>query len=61
MAPRLIDSQRVDTPDGTRIQVLSYDDGSHRFRVYKTPMLIEEAFLTGNKQQNTIIKLTPRR
>lgn len=61
MGPQLVDSQRVDGPDGTRVQVLFYEDGSLRFRVYKTPMVIEEAFLTGNQQQNTIIKLAPRR
>lgn len=60
MASQLVDSQRVDGPDGTRVQVLFYQDGSLRFRVYKTPMVIEEAFLTGNQQQNTIIKLSPR-
>lgn len=61
MAPQLVDSERVDGSDGTRVQVLFYDDGSLRFRVYKTPMVIEEAFLTGNRDQNTIIKLAPRR
>lgn len=60
MATQLIDSQRVDSPDGTRVQVLFYADHSIRFRVYRTPMVIEEAFLTGNKQQNTIVKLAPR-
>ena len=59
-APRLIDSQRVDGSDGTRVQLLFYEDGSLRFRVYKTPMVISEAFLTGNQDQKTIIKLSPR-
>lgn len=60
MAASLLDSQRVDGPDGTRVQVLFYADHSIRFRVHRTPMVIEEAFLTGNKQQNTILKLAPR-
>jgi hypothetical protein len=30
-----------------------------RFRIYKSPMVIEEAFLTGNRNQHSIIKLTP--
>lgn len=60
MTAQLVDSQRVDGPEGTRVQVLFYADHSIRFRVYRTPMVIEEAFLTGNKQQNTIVKLAPR-
>lgn len=60
MASQLVDSQRVDGPDGTRVQVLFYEDGSIRFRVYKTPMVIEEAFLTGNRDQHSIVKLAPR-
>jgi hypothetical protein len=60
MASQLVDSQRLDGPEGTRVQVLFYADHSIRFRVYRTPMVIEEAFLTGNKQQNTIVKLAPR-
>lgn len=60
MAAQLVDSQRVDGLEGTRVQVLFYADHSIRFRVHRTPMVIEEAFLTGNKQQNTIVKLAPR-
>ncbi len=61
MAATLVNSQRVESPDGTRVQVLFYDDCSIRFRIYRTPMVIEEAFLTGNSQQNTIIKVAPRK
>ena len=46
--------------DPTRVQVLFYQDGSIRFRIYKSPIVIEEAFLTGNKNQNAIIKVAPR-
>ena len=59
MASPLLKSVRVDGPDGTRVQNLFYEDGSIQFRVYKSPMLVEEAFLTGNRKQHTIIKLTP--
>ena len=59
MASKLVKSIRVDGPDGTRVQHLFYEDGSMRFRIYKSPMVIEEAFLTGNRNQHTIIKLTP--
>jgi hypothetical protein len=54
-------SQRVDGPNGLRVQVLFYDDGSIRFRIRQAPMAIEEAFLTGGRSQQTIIKLSPRR
>jgi hypothetical protein len=57
--PKLIHSVRVDSPNGIRVQNLFYEDGSIRFRVYVSPMVIEEAFLTGNRNQRTIIKLTP--
>ncbi len=57
----LIDSQRVDGPDGRRVQVLFYDDGAIRFRIYDAPLVIEEAFLTGSKQGWAILKVAPRR
>jgi hypothetical protein len=34
---------------------------SIRFRIYDSPMVIEEAFLPRNKQQNVIIKVAPKR
>lgn len=59
--PKLIHSQRVDAPDGRRVQVLFYDDGTWRFRLYgANPIVIEEAFLPG-KGKNGIIKLAPKR
>jgi hypothetical protein len=57
----LIKSERVDGPNGTRVQVLFYDDDSIRFRIYESPLVIEEAFLTGNRQDHAIIKVVPRR
>jgi hypothetical protein len=56
----LLQSTRVDGPLGDGVRVLFYDDGSVRFRIDGTPWFIEEAFLTGNKNQHAIIKLTPR-
>lgn len=55
----LVKSERVDGPEGTRVQVLFYDDRSMRFRIYESPLVIEEAFLTGNKQDHSIIKVAP--
>jgi hypothetical protein len=57
----LLQSDRLDGPDGTRVQVLFYDNKSIRFRIYKKPLVIEEAFLTGNQQGHTIIKVAPPR
>jgi hypothetical protein len=57
----LMKSERVDSPSGTRVQVLFYDDDSIRFRIYESPLVLEEAFLTGNRQDHAIIKVTPRR
>jgi len=57
----LIQSERVDGPRGMRVQVLFYDDGAIRFRITGkpvVPIVIEEAFLTG--QQHQIIKVAPR-
>jgi hypothetical protein len=58
----LVKSERVDgpEPDKTRVQVLFYDDGSMRFRIYRKPLVIEEAFLPGDRQGKVIIKLSPR-
>jgi hypothetical protein len=59
---KLIRSVRVDPPEHPyyhheRVQVLFYDDGSYRFRIPNaTPLVIEEAFLTG-KRKTANIKL----
>ena len=55
-----IDAQTVVSTDGRKVRVLFYDDGSYRFRVYDCPLVIEEAFLSGNAQGNSIIKLAPK-
>jgi hypothetical protein len=59
--PARTHSEAVYSPDGQRVQVLFYADGSIRFRIYGSPWVIEEAFLTGNAQQNAIIKVAKRR
>jgi hypothetical protein len=57
----LLQSERVDGPDGRRVQVLFYDDQSIRFRIYDAPMVIEEAFLPGSRNNHAIIKVAPKR
>jgi hypothetical protein len=55
-----IHTERVDSPDGRRVHVLFYDDGSLRFRINQAnPLVIEEAFLTGEGKHG-IIKLAPK-
>jgi len=49
----------VTLPDGRRIRILGYEDGSIRFRVEGTPYVIAEAFLTGSSNDTAIIKLIP--
>jgi hypothetical protein len=55
----LVHSERVDSPDGRRVQVLFYDDGSYRFRVYETPLSLTEAYLQGGRNDHAIIKVVP--
>jgi hypothetical protein len=61
MAATLLKSERVDGPTGERVQVLFYDDASIRFRIYDCPLVLEEAYLTGNRQDHSIIKVAPKR
>ena len=56
----LTHSEAVYSPNNQRVQVLFYDDGAIRFRIYGSPWVIEEAFLTGNRGQNAIIKVTKK-
>ena len=57
---QLVDSQAVVGSNDQRVQVLFYEDGSIRFRIYGSPWVIEEAFLTGNRGQNAIIKVAKK-
>jgi hypothetical protein len=61
VAANLLKSERVDGPDGQRVQVLFYDDDTIRFRIYQTPLVLEEAYLTGNRQGHSILKVGPKR
>lgn len=61
MAAELLKSVAVFGPDGKRVQVLFYEDDSIRFRIYDSPLVIEEAFLTGNRGQNAILKVSKKR
>jgi len=58
--PNRVHAATVQAPDGRKVRLLFYDDGSYRFRVYDSPLVIEEAFLTGNQQGNSILKLAPQ-
>ncbi|WP_392872426.1 hypothetical protein [Streptomyces sp. LN499] len=42
-------------PDGRRIRVSAYPDGSIRFRVDGLPYVLTEAYLTGNPEKNQAI------
>ena len=59
MAERIF-SEAVVLPDGRKVRVLAYDDHSVRFRLDGTPYVLEEAFLSGGRQDHAIIKLAPR-
>lgn len=61
MAAKLLKSERVDGPDGRRVQVLFYADETIRFRIYECPMVLEEAYMTGKGKDFTILKVGPKR
>jgi hypothetical protein len=61
VAAKLLKSERVDGPDGQRVQVLFYDDDTIRFRIYQCPLVLEEAYLTGNRHDHSILKVGPKR
>jgi hypothetical protein len=58
-SPDNVFSEWVTLPDGRRIRVMAYDDGSIRFRVEGTPYVLAEAFLSGSSQDTAILKLSP--
>lgn len=58
--PERVFSEGLLLPDGRKVRVLAYDDGSVRFRVDGTPYVLEEAFLSGGRQDHAIVKLTPK-
>jgi hypothetical protein len=58
--PERIFSEGLVLPDGRKARVLAYDDGSVRFRLDGTPYVMEEAFLSGGRQDHAIIKLAKK-
>lgn len=58
-SPNNVFSEWVTLPDGRRIRVMAYDDGSIRLRVEGTPYVLTEAFLSGSSQDTAILKLSP--
>lgn len=59
--PEVVHRRAVEAPDGRKVGVLFYDDGSIRFRIHMTPIVIEEAYLPGNRSGHAIITVTPKR
>lgn len=58
MAPEVQESHRLDMENGQRVTVLSYEDGSLRFRVNGiAPAKVTEAFLTGDSRGSVILKV----
>lgn len=57
--PERVFSEGLELPDGRKVRVLAYDDGSVRFRVSGTPYAMVECFLTGGSNDHAIIKLAP--
>ena len=61
MAQKLLESQRVDGPNGRYVRVSFYDDGSIRFRITSArPMVIKEAFM-GGVDKHVIVTMAPRK
>ncbi|MDQ4132452.1 MAG: hypothetical protein M3179_04410 [Actinomycetota bacterium] len=58
--PERIYSEGLVLPDGRKVRILAYDDGSVRLRLDGTPYVMEEAFLSGGRQDHAIIKLAPK-
>jgi hypothetical protein len=54
--PQKLTSHRIDLPDGRNVRVLSYDDGSLRFRITGGgPYALTEAYLAASEP--VIVKL----
>ncbi|WP_369030495.1 MULTISPECIES: hypothetical protein [Streptomyces] len=53
-------TETVSLPDGRKVRVSAYPDGSIRFRVDGLPYVLTEAYLTGNPEKDeAIVKLSP--
>ncbi|MGW0569565.1 hypothetical protein [Streptomyces tauricus] len=50
----------IELPDGRKVCVSAYPDGSIRFRVDGLPYVLTEAYLSGNPEKDeAIVKLSP--
>ncbi|MFJ4809364.1 hypothetical protein [Streptomyces longwoodensis] len=55
-------AEPIELPDGRRIRVSAYPDGSIRFRVDGLPYVLTEAYLSGDPAKDkAIVKLSPGR
>ncbi|MEU6548286.1 hypothetical protein [Streptomyces sp. NPDC046859] len=55
-------AEPIELPDGRRIRVSAYPDGSIRFSVDGLPYVLTEAYLSGNpKTDKAVVKLSPGR
>ncbi|TJZ94437.1 hypothetical protein [Actinacidiphila oryziradicis] len=53
-------SETVTLPDGRKIRVSAYPDGSIRFRVDGLPYVLTEAYFSGNPEKDqAIMKISP--
>ena len=58
--PVLLQSTVVEGPDGSKIRIKFYDDGSRRFHLPgASPMVISEAYMQGGADHEVILKLKP--
>ncbi|WP_330287013.1 hypothetical protein [Streptomyces sp. NBC_00576] len=53
-------TETVSLPDGRKVRVSAYPDGSIRFRVDGLPYVLTEAYLSGNPEKDqAIMKISP--
>ncbi|MDW4908414.1 hypothetical protein RB628_24500 [Streptomyces sp. ADMS] len=53
-------TETVVLPDGRKVRVSAYPDGSIRFRVDGLPYVLTEAYLSGNPEKDqAIMKISP--
>ncbi|MGC5005514.1 hypothetical protein [Streptomyces sp. DT203] len=53
-------AEPIELPDGRKIRVSAYPDGSIRFRVDGLPYVLTEAYLSGNPENDkAILKISP--
>lgn len=52
-------SEGLVLPDGRKVRILAYDNGSVRMRLDGAPYVMAEAFLSGGANDHAIVKLIP--